>query len=62
MNDRGFMISDPLFKVIISLSLLLSWDTFTESYVGGRKYVIETDPKKLIKSQGFIGILKEEYI
>jgi hypothetical protein len=62
MNDKDFMISDPLFKVIISSSLLLSWDVFTESYVGGRKDVIVTDPKKLMKSQGFIGILKEEYI
>lgn len=62
MNDKDFMISDPLFKVIISSSLPLFWDAFTESYIGGCKDVIETDPKKLIKSQGFIGILKEEYI
>jgi hypothetical protein len=27
MNDKNFMISDPLFKVIISSSLPLSWDT-----------------------------------
>jgi hypothetical protein len=62
MNDKDFMISDSLFKVIILSSLPLFWDIFTETYIGGHKDVIETDPKKLIKSQGFIGILKEEYI
>jgi len=62
MNEEDFKISDVLFKIIISSSLPLSWDTFTESYVGGRKGVTETDPKKLMGSQQFIGILKEEYI
>jgi hypothetical protein len=61
MNEENFKISDVLFKIIISSSLPLSWDSFTESYVGGRKGVIETDPKKLMGSQQFIGILKEEY-
>ena len=31
MDDKDFKISDILFKVIISSSLPLSWDTFTES-------------------------------
>ena len=62
MNDDAFKISDVLFKVIISSSLPLSWDTFTESYVGGRKGITEIDPKKLMGSQQFIGILKEEYL
>ena len=62
IDDDDFKISDVLFKVIISSSLPLSWDTFTESYVGGRKGVTETDPKKLMGSQQFIGILKEEYL
>jgi hypothetical protein len=62
MNDDDFKISDPLFKVIISSSLLFSWDAFTEAYVGGRKGVPETDPKKLMQSQQFLGILKEEYL
>ena len=35
MNEDNFKISDVLFKIIISLSLLLSWDTFMEPYVGG---------------------------
>jgi transposase InsO family protein len=61
MNEEDFRISDVLFKIIISSSLPLSWDTFTESYVGGRKGMTEIDPKKLMGSQQFIGILKEEY-
>ena len=61
MNEDNFKISDVLFKIIISLSLLLSWDTFMEPYVGGWKGVIETDPKKLMGLQ-FISILKEEYL
>ena len=62
MNEENFKISDVLFKIIISSSLPLSWDTFTEPYVGGRKGVMETNPKKLMGSQQFIGILKEEYL
>ena len=62
MNEEDFKISDVLFKIIISSSLLLSWDTFTEVYMGGWKGITETDPKKLMKSQQFIGILKEEYL
>jgi hypothetical protein len=55
MKDNNFKISDPLFKVIILSLLPLSWDTSTESYIGGQKGVIKTDPKKLMKSQEFIG-------
>ena len=62
INEDNFRISDTLFKIIISSSLPLSWDTFTESYVGGCKGIIETDPKKLMGSQQFIGILMEEYL
>ena len=62
MDNEDFKISDPLFKVVISSSLPLSWDAFTELYVGGRKGVVETDQKKLMKSQQFISILKEEYL
>ena len=62
INEEDFKISDTLFKIIISSSLPLSWDSFTESYVGSRKSMIQTDPKKMMGSQQFIGILKEEYI
>ena len=62
INEENFKILDTLFKIIISSSLPLSWDTFTESYVGSRKGLTETDPKKLMGSQQFIGILMEEYL
>ena len=62
INEENFKISDILFKIIISSSLPLSWDTFTEPYVGGHKGLTETDPKKLMGSQQFLDILKEEYV
>jgi hypothetical protein len=49
------------FKIIITSSLPKSWDGFTEAYVGGQVEVEDTDPKKLLNIQQFIGILKEEY-
>ena len=62
MADDDFKVSDNQFKVLISSSLPSTWDTFTEGYVGRRKDVPETDPKKLMSSQQFIGIIKEEAI
>ena len=60
--DNDFKVSDNQFKLLISSSLPPSWDTFTEAYVGGRRDIPETDPKKLMSSQQFIGIIKEEAI
>ena len=34
----------------------------TEAYVGGQKGIAETDTKKLMCSQEFIEILREEYL
>lgn len=51
LDEEDFKISDVLFKVIILSSLPLSWDVFTESYVGNRKGVTETDLKKLMGLQ-----------
>jgi hypothetical protein len=62
VNDDDFHISNPMFKVIVSSLLPASYDHFTESYAGGQKGMVEHDPKKLIHSQEFIGILKEEYL
>ena len=61
MRDDQFKLPDSYFKVIISSSLPKSWDVFTESYVSGRQGEVVTDTKKLVLSQEFIGILKEEY-
>ena len=62
MADDDFKVSDNQFKVLISSSLPSTWDTFMEAYVGRRRDVPETDPKKLMSSQQFIGIIKEEAI
>ena len=62
MDDEDFRISDRFFKVIISSSLPANWDAFTDAYVGSRKGEKDSDPKKLMTSQQFIGILKEEYL
>ena len=35
IDDDDFKISDKFFKVMISSSLPITWDTFTEAYVGG---------------------------
>ena len=60
MADDNFRVSDNQCKVLISSSLPPTWDTFTEGYVGRCRDVPETDPKKLMSSQQFIGIIKEE--
>ena len=62
IDDDDFKILDKFFKVMISLSLPITWDTFMEVYVGGQKGEIETDQKKLTTSMTFIGIIKEEYL
>jgi hypothetical protein len=61
-GDDILLNPDLLFKIVISSSLPNSWDAFTEPYVGGRKGIVETDARKLMSSQEFIGTLKEEYI
>ena len=61
LGDQDFQISDLFFKIIISSSLPLAWDAFTEPYVSGRKGDATRDPKRTMTSQQFIGILKEEY-
>lgn len=62
IGDEELRISDAWLKVIISSLLPLSWDAFTDQYVGASRGVKETDPRKLMNSQQFIGILKEEYL
>ena len=61
ISNDDFKLPDMYFKVIISLSLPASWDTFTETFVGGQKGQEEKDPRKLLSSQEFIGTIKEEY-
>ena len=52
---------DACGHVVLCQHLPQSWDTFTEDYVGWRTDIVETDPKKLMTSQEFIGIIHKEY-
>ena len=62
LDSPRFHIPDIQFKTLIASSLPATWDVFTEPYMGGRIDVVETDPKKLMSSQEFIGAIKEEYL
>ena len=62
LDSPSFHIPDIQFKTLIASSLPSTWDVFTEPYMGGRIDAIETDPKKLMSSQEFIGAIKEEYL
>ena len=61
LHNPSFCISDTQFKAIVSSSLPESWDTFTDAYIGSRRGTAD-NMKEAIKTQEFIGILKEEYI
>ena len=62
MADNDFKISNNQFKVLISSSFPSAWDTFTEAYVSQQRDISETDPKKLMSSQQFISVIKEEAV
>ena len=62
IGNKDFHILDTLFIVIISSSLPPSWDNFTEPYVSSGCSLVGKDLKKLMGSQEFIGLLKEEYM
>ena len=59
-RDKNYRISETLFKGLIVSSLPPSWDQFTDSYVTEQLDEEMTDPKKLIISQEFIGIICQE--
>jgi len=61
LDNEDFCITDIQFKTIVAASLPQTWDTFTEPFVRRCKGIVETDLKKLMSSQQFIGIIKEEY-
>jgi hypothetical protein len=60
IGSKRTIIDDASFKEIISISLPSSWDTFTEPYIGGEEGVDDPNSKGLIKSQKFIGLIKQE--
>jgi len=60
-GDMNYCVSEFLFKRIIASSLPESWDQYTDQFVAGQLDFVNTDPKKNIDNQQFIGILKQEY-
>jgi len=60
-GDTNYQVSEFLFKRIIASSLPESWDQYTDQFVAGQLDFVDTDPKKHINTQQFIGILKQEY-
>ena len=60
-GDDNYRMSKFLFKCIIASSLPESWDQFTDQYVTGQLDLVDTDPRKHIDMQQFIGIIKQEH-
>jgi len=60
-GDINYWVSKFLFKRIIASSLPESWDQYPNQFVAGQLDFVNTDPKKNIDNQQFIGILKQEY-
>jgi len=60
-GDKNYRVSEFLFKRIIASSLPESWDQYTDQFVAGQLDFVDTDPKKNIDTQQFIGYLKQEY-
>ena len=60
-SDDNYHVSKFLFKRIIASSLPESWDNFTDQFVAGQLDLVNTDPRKHIDTQQFIGIIKQEH-
>ena len=60
-GDDNYHVSEFLFKHIIASSLPESWDQFTDQHVAGQLDLVDTDPRKHIDMQQFIGIIKQEH-
>ncbi len=53
-------IADTVYKCIIASSLPPAWDGFTDPYVAGKFDEVSDDPKKMMDSQQFIAIIRQE--
>jgi len=60
-RDKNYHMSEFLFKRIIASSLPESWDQFTDQFIAGQLDFVDTDPRKHIDTQQFIGIIKQEH-
>jgi hypothetical protein len=64
-SNKDHHISDFNFKLTIGDSLPSSWDNFTDPYINittDDPITEYTDHRKLVSSQQFMGIIKEEYL
>ena len=57
MSADDFMISDLLFKIVISSSLPPSWDSYTQAYIAESRRHATRDPFKNMNSQEFMGVV-----
>jgi hypothetical protein len=60
LSAEDFMISDMFFKIIISSSLLPSWDAYTQAYIVETRCHATHDPFRNMSSQEFIGVITAE--
>ncbi|KAJ3558592.1 hypothetical protein NP233_g11481 [Leucocoprinus birnbaumii] len=60
IGDPSFKMNDIIFKNMIAASLPRSWDSFTDQYLSSGR-ISESDPKRKISSQEFLGVLREEW-
>jgi len=60
-GDKNYCVSEFLFKRIIASSLPESWDQFTDQFIASQLDFVDTDPRKHIDTQQFIGIIKQEH-
>jgi hypothetical protein len=57
LSAKDFMILDMFFKIIISSSLLPSWDAYTQDYIAETRCHATCNPFRNMSSQEFIGII-----
>jgi gag-polypeptide of LTR copia-type/Zinc knuckle len=60
-GNKNFHMSDDHFKAIVSASLPESWQTFVEPYGGNVEDEEDTDPKRTMPADNFIGLIREQY-
>ena len=60
-KQHNIILSDRFFKCLVAALLPRSWDEFTRPYVEGYIDDEVDDPKRLLDSQQFMSIIKQEY-
>jgi hypothetical protein len=57
LSTKDFIILNLFFKIIISSSLLPSWDAYTQAYIAKTRCYATKDPFRNMGSQEFIGFI-----